>query len=330
MSQYIHIHKKKELLKKRAEIVRNIRTFFNTSNFVEITAPTVVQYPGQEPNLEPMRVALTDDFKKDHSAYLHTSPEYTLKKCLAAGFDQIYSLGPCYRNQESFGGIHNPEFTMLEWYRSHAGMEAIMDDLDALFQFVAPERFIEEIERRHMRDVWQQYVGVDLDDYLTTERMYQLCRERGYTVNPDEPYEVLFYTIFIPEIEHHLGKDIPTIIHHYPVQMAALAVLDSDDTRYAERFELYVDGVELANAFTELTDADEQRRRLVAEQQERKQRGMSVYDLDEDFLEAVGAMPPAAGIAFGVDRFVQLVLGCKNIDDVLVLPASKLFKSQDQ
>lgn len=326
MSHYIQINKKKELLEARARIIRGIRSFFDAQGFVEIHSPTLVQFPGQEPNLEPMKVGLKDDRKQLFDGYLHTSPEYTLKKCLAGGFDRVYTLGSCFRNLESFGGIHNPEFTMLEWYRSGVRMEAIMDDLDQLFMQVAPERFTEPIERVHIRDLWRTYVGINLDDYLTNEAMYTLCRERGYEVGKDEPYEVLFYTIFLPEVEAHLGKDRPTIIHHYPAQMAALSELDPADPRYAERFEIYVDGVELGNAFTELTDADEQRSRLLAEREERAVRGMSVYGIDEDFLEAVEAMAPAAGIAFGVDRFVQLILGCQNIDDVLVLPASTLFR----
>lgn len=333
MSQIVSITTKADILRQRAAIIATVRAFFAQQELLEITAPSVVAYPGQEPNLEALKVSVFDETKKHYHAYLHTSPEYTLKKCLAAGLGDVYSLGPAFRNIESFGGLHNPEFTMLEWYRIGSDMTHLMDDLDALFVAVSTviphTLFSTPTERLHMREVWQQFAKVDLDAYLTQAAMYQLVREKGYMANASDSYEELFYTIFLNEIEPHLGMKSPVILHHYPAQMAALSKLSESDLRYAERFELYVQGVELANAFTELTDANEQRKRLQAEQRERQRRGMSVYQLDEDFLDAVAQLPDCAGIAFGVDRFIQLLLGCQNIDDVLVLPASRLFKSQD-
>lgn len=304
--------------------------YFSDTNALEITAPTLIAYPGQEPNLAAMPVALKDESDTRYEAYLHTSPEYTLKKCLAAGYGDVYSMGSAFRNNESFGGLHNPEFTMLEWYRTPADMYAIMDDIDALFAVIlasVPSTVCAQpCIRLHMRDVWKTYVGVDLDSYLTQESMLELVRARGYSGSETDSYEALFYTIFLHDIEPHLGTDAPTIVHHYPASMAALSQVSTVDPRYAERFELYIGGVELANAFTELTDADEQRSRFEAEHQERIVRGMETYPLDEAFLEAVAVLPPCAGIALGVDRLVQAIVGCKTIDDVLVLPASKLFQ----
>lgn len=318
------------MLEVRAAVMQAIREFFVETNCLEVTTPTLIAYPGQEPNLEPMQVEIFNEKKQTFTGYLHTSPEYTLKKCLAAGLGDVYSMGPAYRNQESFGGNHNPEFTMLEWYRVDVDMHVIMDDLDRLFaavsNAVSNTFFAQSCERLHMRDVWQQYVGVNLDDYLTNEAMYDLVVEKGFSASKEDSYEVLFYILFLNFIEPHLGIDRPVIIHHYPAQMAALAKINVTDTRYAERFEVYVQGVELANAFSELTEAAEQRTRLEGEQQERTSRGMSTFALDEDFLEAVALLPKCAGIAFGIDRFVQLLLGCKDIDDVLVLPCSKIFK----
>jgi lysyl-tRNA synthetase class 2 len=331
MSQVINIATKRNIIEARARIVYHIRQFFMSEGVLEITTPTLIQYPGQEPNLEAMSVDLRDYTGQMYTAYLHTSPEYTLKKCVAAGYGDVYSMGPAFRNNESFGGVHNPEFTMLEWYRTAANMYAIMDDIDALFAQISediPDSMCAKPCRRlHMREVWQQYVGVDLDAYLTVASLFALVSERGYTASIHDSYEALFYTIFVQEIEPHLGVDVPTIVHHYPAPMAALSALSSDDPRYAERFELYIGGVELANAFTELTDATEQLSRLQAEQKERQARGMSQYDIDTSFVDAVGQLPTCAGIALGVDRLVQVLLGCKNIDDVLVLPASQIFKS---
>jgi lysyl-tRNA synthetase class 2 len=331
MSHVISIATKKQNILDRARILSEIRNFFVDEQILEITAPTLIKHPGQEPNLEPLKVTLTDDTKKQFPAFLHTSPEYTLKKCIAAGLGDVYSMGSAYRNHESFGGIHNPEFTMLEWYRTGTDMIILMDDIEALFARVStlyPNTVCGvPLKRIHMRDVWQTYVGVNLDDYLDIKSMRTLVIERGYTALEQDSYEALFYTIFLQDIEPHLGMEAPTIIHHYPAPMAALSQLDPADIRYAQRFELYVQGVELANAFTELTDATEQRARLVKEQLERQVRGMTIFPIDEEFVDAVGQLPPCAGIALGVDRFVQLLLGCKTIDDVLVLPASKIFKS---
>lgn len=179
-----------------------------------------------------------------------------------------------------------------------------------------------------MRTLWKKYAGVNLDDYLATETLYDLCVKKGYAPKPDEPYEDLFYRIFLNEIEPHLGKETPTIVHHYPLPLAALSKPSEREKGYAERFELYAGGLEIANAFTELTDADEQRRRLEHEQEERRRTEKDVFPIDEDFLLSVGHMPRSAGIALGLDRMTQFFGGCKKIEDVIPFPASHLFRSE--
>ena len=331
MSQISHIQKNTMHIESRSAILKSIRDFFASNDFIELDPPALVALAGQEPYLTPVPVSIHNETGKEFNGYLHTSPEYAMKKALAAGFENIYAMGKCYRDRESFGGSHNPEFTMIEWYRAHEDMTAIMDDCEKLIgvisKVVEPKHAVlsKPFARIHMRDLWQQSIGANLDAYLDTASMRALCIERGYSPSDDEPYEDLFYRIFLNEIEPTLGKKQPTIVHHYPAQMAALAKLDDSDSWYAERFEIYIDGVELANAFTELTDANEQRTRLEDEQEQRKALGKAVYPIDDDFIKAVSQMPPSAGIALGVDRLVQLYTGCQNIDDVLVLPASKLF-----
>ncbi|OGH79109.1 MAG: EF-P lysine aminoacylase GenX [Candidatus Magasanikbacteria bacterium RIFOXYC2_FULL_40_16] len=339
MNQLQHIKNNKDNLISRAQIVKSMREFFWSKNFTEVETPNIVALPGQEPYLSPMSLKISDENKKQYQAYLHTSPEYAMKKMLAGGFDNIFSICKCFRDNESFGGLHNPEFTMIEWYRTEVDFYKIMDDVEDLIQnlklkiqnknskFQIPNsKFFEKI---HMRDLWKKYAGIDLDEYLEKEKMFTLCVERGFNPDKDEKYEDLFYRIFLNEIEPKL-KD-PVIIHHYPAQMAALAKLSDEDNRYAERFEVYVNGMEIANAFSELTDEEEQRKRLVEEKELRKElgkprktssRGVDVFEIDEDFIEAVGELPKCAGIALGVDRLVQVFLSCQNIDDVLVLPAS--------
>lgn len=363
MDHVYHIQKNKKNLELRFRIIQWMREWFNTQNFLEVETPIILRLPGQEPYLSPMKLNIHNENGREFSGYMHTSPEYTMKKMLAAGFDKIYSICKTFRDYESFGGTHNPEFTMIEWYRTGAGINALMDDIEMLFEFIsgklmslrgaqsrgdggrsspiavstteglprhsATAQFLAMtyFERVHMRDLWKKYIGINLDEYLTLEKMFQLCVERGYSPKKDEEYENLFYRIFLNEIEPRLGKEKPTIVHHYPMQMAALAKQSTTDTGYAERMEVYVDGLELANGFSELTDADEQLGRLEEEKAKRKRLKKDVFDIDMEFINAVRLMPESAGIALGIDRLTQLFTGCKNIDDVLVLPMSKLMKN---
>jgi len=173
--------------------------------------------------------------------------------------------------------------------------------------------------------LWQKTININLDEYLTREKMLVLCKEKKYNVEMQESYEELFYRIFLQEIEPKLKDMGAVIVYNYPAQMASLSKLSEINPNYAERFEVYIDGLELANAFSELTDKDEQLRRLQAEQKERERQGKKVYEIDMEFIEAVGQMPKSAGIALGVDRLVQVLTSCQNIDNVLTLPADKLF-----
>ncbi|OGH77727.1 MAG: EF-P lysine aminoacylase GenX [Candidatus Magasanikbacteria bacterium RIFCSPLOWO2_12_FULL_47_9b] len=322
------IKKKKEVLIQRAKIIRLIREFFWEKNFLDVETPNLVALPGQEPHLSPIKLVIHDEKGKSYDAYLHTSPEYTLKKMLAAGFENIFSITKCFRDYESFGGLHNPEFTIAEWYRAHADFWAIMDDVTSLYthlQTVFNALPVVHTKKIHMRDLWRETIGVDLGRYLNRDAMLNLCKTRGYHPLSDEPYEDVFYRIFLNDIEPKIKDYGSVIIHHYPAPMAALARLSEKDLGYAERFEWYVNGIELANAFSELTDAGEQQKRLEDEQQTRKKLGKMVYPIDTEFIDAVGNMPESAGIALGIDRLIQVILSCKNIDDVLVLPVSGIY-----
>lgn len=339
MKHLIHIVENKELLEIRFSIIRLIREYFWLQNFLEVETPLIVKVPGQEPNIVPMKLLVHDDKNQEFQGYLHTSPEYTIKKMLAAGFRNVFSICKCFRDCESFGDTHNPEFTMIEWYRSDANYINVMDDTEGLFHFVAEKMgdspFIDKENlakikktwnRKTMRELWKEYVGVELDEYLTADKMFELCKERGYNPIEGESYEELFYRIFLIEIETKLGFDAPTIVYEYPAQMAALSKISDRDNRYAERFEIYINGLELANAFSELTNGEEQEKRLLEEQAFRKETGKYVYDIDNEFIDALkSGMPMTSGIALGVDRMIQVFTACQNIDNVLVLPMSKLF-----
>lgn len=330
MDHIIHIQNNKQHLDLRWEILRLVREFFWSQNFVEVETPLILRLPGQEPYLSPMRLSLHNEKGEVYEGFLHTSPEYTMKKMLASGYEKIFSVCKVFRDYESFGGTHNPEFTMIEWYRAQENFYTLMDDVENLFTFIFDKLKKDSLgslqfERFHMRDVWREYIGVNLDEYLEKEKMFALCLERGFHPVEDEAYEDLFYRIFLNEIEPKLATRGGVILHHYPKQMAALSRISEKDPLYAERFEVYINGLELANAFGELTDSEEQRKRLEEERELRQKLGKDVYDIDEEFAQAVGHMPPSAGIALGVDRLVQHFTACQNIDSVIALPASKLF-----
>lgn len=334
MEQLIHLKNNKKNLELRFEMIKLIREFFWSQNFVEVDTPNIVKLPGQEPYLSPMKIDIHDENGKEFSGYLHTSPEYTMKKMLSAGWEKIFSISKCYRDYESFGGTHNPEFTMVEWYRVGKDMFSLMEDVQKMCGYIEDKlkefqildlRLKNNWMRISMKELWEKFVNVNLDDYLTNEKMFELCKEKKYNVNKDESYEDLFYRIFLNEIEPKLNKMGNVIVYNYPAQMAALSKLSEMDSRYAERFEVYINGLELANAFSELTDSEEQLKRLKEEQELRKKLGKDVYDIDLEFIEALKTMPRSAGIALGVDRLVQVFLSCQNINNVVTLPADKLF-----
>jgi len=331
----------------RAKIIALIRDFFYKEGFLEVETPSMVAFPGMEPYLDPIKVSLNLLEEKNIPASLITSPEYAMKKILAGGFSKIFQICKSFRAGEAIDSLHNPEFTILEWYRTRADYKDIMSDFEGLMVYVAEKisdvRFqmsdlkIEyqrsEIdlappwERLTMREAFQKYAKINLDEALDRESMERVAKEKGYDVYPNDSFDDIFFKIFLSEIEPHLGKNKPTILMDWPRQMAALSKVKVDDPRYAERFEVYAGGMELGNAFTELIDSDEQKKRLLEEKELRKKLGKDIYNIDEDFIDALkSGFPPAGGIAVGVDRIVMLFLDTKKIEDVLFFPAKQVFK----
>lgn len=324
-----HSPQQRELLEKRFAINRAIREFFWGENFLEVETPLLVRSPGQEPYLQPFETKIKDGWGKEYNGFLITSPEYAMKKLLVAGFSKIFHLSKVFRNNEEFGGTHNPEFTMIEWYRAGEGYKKLCDDVENLTRFVAQKigntTFVNvTFTRISMKQLWEKYVRVNLDEYLTKETMHALAIQKGYPVKESEEYEDAFFRIFLNEIEPHLTE--PTCVYEYPKNLASLARVCAHDDRYVERMEAYIGGNELGNGFGELTDAVEQRQRLEEEQALRKKIGNTFLPIDAEFIESLQeGMPPSSGIALGVDRLAMALLNANNINELLPFSAKNLF-----
>lgn len=320
-----------EIYKKRTEIIKLTRQFFWSRDFLETDVPIAVRFPSQEPYLHFVPITIHDPEGKEEKMYLTTSPEFSLKKLLAAGFSKIFFITKCFRDYEEFGHTHNTEFTMIEWYRAPGTYAEIMDDAEELFQFVGKNlnqstvtfnekkvRIMEPWERITMKELWQKFVGVNLDDYLEIEPMRKLVKERGYQVAESDLYEDLFFKVFLNVIEPHLGMERPTFVYKYPRVLCSLSRVCDHNDRYAERFELYIGGLEVANAFGELTDPNEQRKRLEEDRVLRQKLGKDNWEVDGDFINALASgIPPAGGIALGIDRMVVLFTGARDIQEVI-------------
>lgn len=329
----------KEIFWKRAKIIRAIRDFFWQKNFLEVETPEAVALPGQEPYLEIFDTEVRDDRGKKFSAALITSPEYAMKKILAAGYQDIFQITKAFRNNESFGGLHNPEFTILEWYRQNASYVDIMRDTEELALHVLAELGMPKIidyqgvkidfsapwEHLTVAEAMQKYAGVE---NLSYETLAAAAKKKGYQVKDGEAYDSVFFKIFLNEVEVKLNPSRPIILYDYPVELAALAKRKDGNSALAERFEAYAGGLEIANAFGELLDADEQKKRFLEEQKIRSAEGKKVYPIDEDFIDALRAgIAASGGIALGIDRLVMLLTNQKNIEDVIFFPAKEMFKN---
>lgn len=326
-----------EYLHLRSQVVRAIRAYFDNQGFLEVHTPRLVGLPGQEPYLDPMWTTI-HEATSSHRASLITSPEYSMKKLLGAGFDKIYDLGQCFRNHEPWDGTHDPEFLMLEWYRRGAGIEELMEDAEGMIRFAA--RYVhlhipllakeglgevDPFRRLSVRDAMKQYAGVGLDPLLGDRKaMARVAAEHGQTVIATDTWDDLFYKVFLSEVEPKLGIR-PTFLYNYPASMAALARKDPADPRYALRTELYIGDFELANGFAELCDPVEQRQRFEEEQELRRSLGKPTWPIDERLLGALPGMGHAAGMAFGVDRLAMLLGGLASISDLMPIPVSERF-----
>ena len=320
----------------RARILGALRGWFAAHGFVEVETPALQASPGMEPHIAALATELSEPFGAERSRlYLHTSPEFAMKKLLAAGERRIFQIAHCWRDRER-SSLHHPEFTMLEWYRVEEGVEALMEDCAALLATAATAAGAASFRRggracdpvaMHewltVQDAFARHAGFDL--LATTGDRASLAREAhrlGLHVGVGDSWDDLFHRIMLERIEPHLGVGAPTILRDYPLALATNARPSPSDPRLAERFELYVCGVELANGCAELVDAAEQRRRFEADAALKERLYGARHPIDEELLAALAAMPPASGIALGVDRLAMLAAGAERIEDVLWAPVA--------
>jgi elongation factor P--(R)-beta-lysine ligase len=328
---------RRERARQRARLSAEVRRGLGELGYEEVETPALVPAPGMEPHLHPFEAPFVPEGGgAPRPLWLVTSPEYAMKRLLADGFPRVFQLARVFRNGE-VSPTHNPEFTMLELYRAGTDYRGVMEDLERLVERCARAlaggtrvarggRVLDlaaPFERLTVADAFRRHAGLDLaacaDD---SGLLAEAARAAGVDPGPPgESFDDVFFRVMLDAVEPRLGAERPTYLVDWPASMAALSKVKRDDPRWAERFELYAGGLELANGFTELNDAAEQRARLVEEQALRRRLGRPVLPLDEAFLEAVGRMPDAGGVAIGFDRLLMLLVEAPAIEDVLLFPA---------
>jgi elongation factor P--(R)-beta-lysine ligase len=334
---------RKAFLDQRQAVLRATRAYFEGRGFAEVETPALQVSPGLEPHLMAFDTVLHGpDRQVGPRLYLHTSPEFTMKKLLVAGETKIFQVCKVYRDGER-ASTHHPEFTMIEWYRAGADYTAIMDDcvglLRAALAAAKRTRFVwksvesdpaRDWERLSVAEAFRRHADIDLMAWMGADArapdaalFQKAARGIGIAARAEDSWEDVFFRIFLERIEPKLGHPVPTILYDYPISMAALSRAKPSDPRLAERFEVYVSGLELANAFGELTDAKAQRARFEADM-DLKQRLYGLrYPIDGDFIAALShGMPESSGIALGFDRLVMLATGAARIEDVLWAPVA--------
>jgi lysyl-tRNA synthetase class 2 len=315
-------------LQARARLRAAFSRWFGDQGFVEVETPILQVAPGAEVHLSGFATDWeTPDGEEEEVRWLHSSPEFAMKKLLAGGMTKLFQFARVFRNAEG-SALHHPEFTMLEWYRAGVTYETIMEDCATLLALTGvPELRWDgkscdphaPPERLTVAEAFQRYAGVDV--FATIGNPEKLSRLSGVAVHAGDSWEDMFFRIMFDKIENRLGMGRPTILCEYPISMAALARAKPGDPRVAERFELYVCGVELANAFGELTDPGIQRARLKSDMDEKERLYGLRWPVDLDFIAALDhGLPDCSGIALGFDRLVMLATGASHIEDVLWLP----------
>lgn len=318
-------------LEARARILSDVRKFFDARGYLEVETPALQVAPCMEAHIQAFRTELvTADRQSRETFYLHTSPEFAMKKLLVAGLPRIYQLAKVFRNAEG-SRWHSPEFLMLEWYQAGMDYTEMMEETAALLRHVAAAPLTANGKSCDVHAPWEKltvvealvkYADVDISAHLEDlDHLRAEAARIGVYVSPHDDWDNALLKILMDKVEPHMGMGAPSVIYDYPVSMAALSRPKPQDPRFAERFEVYVCGIELANAFGELTDAKVQRRRFLHDVHLRKKIYGDDYPVDEDFLRALDhGLPASSGNALGLDRLVMLMTGADDIGLVQAAP----------
>ncbi|EKO3558015.1 elongation factor P--(R)-beta-lysine ligase [Vibrio metschnikovii] len=306
-------------LQQRARLLQNIRQFFAEREVLEVDTPAMSQATVTDIHLQTFQTQFVgQDYAAGKTLYLMTSPEFHMKRLLAAGSGSIYQINKAFRNEEN-GRYHNPEFTLLEWYRVGFDHHDLMDEVDALLQMILST---DTAERITYQDAFLQVLNVCPLEASLVE-LKQVAAQLGLSdiAEPEQDRDTLLQLLFSIGVEAHIGQHKPVFVYDFPASQAALAKVNRNDPRVADRFEVYFKGIELANGFHELDDAAEQRKRFEQDNQKRVAMGLVAQPIDEHLLAALAAgLPACAGVALGIDRLIMLALDEDHIDKVTAFP----------
>ena len=328
-----NFEQKRNNLLTRTRLIQAVRAYFDGRSFVEVETPILQVSPVMDTHIHAVKVDIRGvDLKKEREMYLHTSPEFAMKKLLVAGMTDIYQICHVFRDAEG-SRRHSPEFTMIEWYSVGTDYTHLMQDCVEMVRFCAKKLDIRMLrfdgrecdpfqtwQKLSVADAFYEYAGLNLNAYLGDKDTFakDVKEKLGLHVAADDDWDDIFFRVMAEKIEPHLGMDVPTFLYDYPASMASLSRKKPSDPRYAERFELYICGLEICNAFSELTDADEQRKRFVEEMTLKQRLYGEQYPIDEDFLAALEyGYPESAGNALGIDRLAMLFADVDDIQDIL-------------
>jgi len=321
-------------LQQKRKLINLIREFFTEQDFFEIETPLLVPSPGMEVHLHSFATRYVRHDGSEEVLHLPTSPEFAIKKALGAGFKKVFEIARVFRNQGELDSQHHPEFNMLEWYRPGSYLQ-IMDNVEVLLEYLARhfnalplsggEYWTKSMKRTTIKDCFKIYADIDLESGLKDLEFWRATASEVLSeqIPSDDTFEDIFFRIWLKLIEPQLGKNRPEIVFDYPASMAALSKLKSPENVWAERFELYIQGVEIGNAFSELTDSEEQLKRFEDANRQRETLGYPPHPIDMDFIEAVGKMPPTGGIAIGVERLLMVLTGERDIRQFFLYPLTE-------
>lgn len=326
-----------EIFKTRSRLISKIRDFFDSQGFLEVQTPLLAPCLIPESYLEVFETELKNKLGKKTKAYLTTSPEMWHKKLLAASSGNIYEITKSFRNTDIEGHFHNPEFTLLEWYRTNSGYKETMEDCQQLIRFLNNNKPLLSYQGKQLNiskpflqisvaEAFEKYAGLKQKDLFSLDKIRSAAKENGLTLKRDDSWEDIYNLLFLQAVEANLGMEQPTIIYDFPRQFAPLAKPNPQNPKFKKRFEVYLFGIELADAYDELTDPKQQEKEFIKEKNLRKKLNKTPYPADKEFLEALKiGLPDCSGVALGIDRLTMIFTDQTDINSVILFAGEEIF-----